>query len=236
MPPNPSEPTSESVPSDAGRRLPGFLLPLDDRLFVRRRRQYPDALARVLTGADSVLDVGCGGSAFLLREVPTLKGYVGVDAIPVQLPETAPGDARTEQMDVRTIAERFEPGSFDVVVALDVIEHLSKDEGWALLDAMERLARRRVIVFTPNGFLEQGAVDGNPYQVHRSGWSVGEFRARGYRIRGINGFKPLRGGMAEVRWRPVAVWERVTRLTQGLFVRRPRWAFQLLCVRDRLSE
>ena len=60
------------------------------------------------------------------------------------------------------LAELFPPTSFDVVVAVDVLEHLERTDGFDLLEAMEQLARQRVVVFTPNGFVAQGAREGNP--------------------------------------------------------------------------
>ena len=98
--------------------------------------------------------------------------------------------------------------------------------------AMEAVARRRVIVFTPNGFLPQDAFDGNPYQVHRSGWTVQEMRSRGYEVRGIHGWRPLRGERAAVRWPPRPFWGRLSLHTQRLFLERPHHAFQLLCTKD----
>jgi hypothetical protein len=109
---------------------------------------------------------------------------------------------------------------------------LEKEDGRRLLERMAGLARRRIIVFTPNGFLPQGEVDGNPYQVHRSGWDIDEMQALGYRVIGINGWKPLRGELAALRWRPHRLWERVSLLSQRWTTTDPRQAFQILCVKD----
>lgn len=67
---------------------------------------------------------------------------------------------------------------YDLVYALDVIEHLEKADGRRLLNELERVARRRVLIFTPNGFQPQE--DENPWNVHRSGWTPDDFRRRGY--------------------------------------------------------
>ena len=84
---------------------------------------------------------------------------------------------------------------------------------------------------TPNGFLPQSSYDGNDYQIHRSGWSVEEMQERGYEVFGINGWKPLRGERALMRWRPRLLWEPISFLTQPLVASRPQRAFQLLCVK-----
>jgi hypothetical protein len=133
--------------------------------------------------------------------------------------------------DIRELGDHFGPGEFDAVVALDVIEHLSREEGERLLLSVERIAARRVLVFTPNGFLPQPPSDDNPHQEHRSGWTLHDFVSRGYRVVGVNGWRPLRGQYAELRG-PSRNWWRLSLLSFPLAERYPRHAFQLLCVKD----
>ena len=115
---------------------------------------------------------------------------------------------------------------------MDVIEHLHEPDALALLADCERIARRRVVVFTPNGFLPQGDFRGNPHQVHVSGWSAERLRGLGFRVVGIHGWKPLRTSHARISWRPDWLWRRVSRLSQPLVAGRPELAFQLLCTKD----
>jgi len=124
----------------------------------------------------------------------------------------------------------FGPQSFDAVVALDVIEHFQREDGFRLLDAMERTARRRVVVYTPNGFVPQAAGD-NPWQEHRSGWTVDDFMTRGYLVYGIYGRKDLRGEYARLTRRPRILWEAVSAFSQLGLRDRPAEAFALLAVR-----
>ena len=93
---------------------------------------------------------------------------------------------------VRTIAQLFADKRFDGCVALDVIEHLPKPDGLDLLQQMEALARKRVIFFTPNGFMPQRSRNGD-LQEHLSGWSVDDFEGLGYTVVGMCGPKTLRG-------------------------------------------
>ena len=58
------------------------------------------------------------------------------------------------------------------------------------------------MVFTPNGFVHQLALQGNPYQVHLSGWIVAELRKIGFQVNGINGLKILRKEKAEISFKP----------------------------------
>ncbi len=217
-------------------RMSGFVRDLGQRFLNAREDDYAEHLRQlILPDCSSVLDLGCGMEGALLHRVAGIPHSVGVD-----LHTPAPYNGKPEprrhdeyhRLDVRTIADHFPADSYDCVVASDLIEHLEKTEGSDLLDAMERIASKRVIVFTPNGYLYQPATPDNPFQEHLSGWRVGEFVERGYRVIGINGWKPLRTTYAQIRWRPSNFWELASLLTQGITESRPRFAFQLLCSLD----
>ena len=79
----------------------------------------------------------------------------------------------------------FAPGSFDAVLALDVVEHLSKEDGLALLRNMKGWARKKVIIEVPNGFTSGHVVDGNELQLHRAGYTAKELRDLGFEVRGM---------------------------------------------------
>ncbi len=209
---------------------------LDSTLLQKPLHIYERMLFDELTnGYSTLLDVGCGlGSLYSDGIAKLIAHSVGVDGNQSTVEEcrlVGPYD-EYHCLDALDVGNRFGPNSFDVVVALDVIEHFPKRDGWRLLDALESVALRRVIVFTPNGFLRQGEKDGNPLQIHRSGWSTGEFEGRGYRVAGINGWKPLRGELWEPRIKPPALGHRLSAATQALVTHRPQRAFQLLAVRD----
>jgi len=98
---------------------------------------------------------------------------------------------------------------------------------------MEKISKNKVIIFTPNGFLPQGEYYNNPWQVHKSGWTVKEMKKRGYKVIGINSWKPLRGEYARLRFRPSYFWQIISDITQ-LFVRnKTEKAFQILCIKTK---
>ena len=196
---------------------------------------YVDALNTAIGGCRTLLDVGCGFPSPVARFSSRLDS-TGVD---IYLPSIEQSRAmgihnNYEQIDVLKIGKRFAPNSFECVLASDVIEHLPKESGYGLLEQMERIASKRVIIFTPNGFLPQAGHSGNPWQEHKSGWIPEDMEALGYRAIGINGWKPLRGEFAYIKYRPRMFWHIVSDLSQLVVRHYPKHAFQILCVKEKV--
>jgi hypothetical protein len=197
------------------------------------RRVFPglfENLKKELAGYNAVLDLGCGyDSPIQYCNVPF---SVGVELFDPYLEESKKKAIHNEYIkaDVRKI--EFRPRSFDAAVALDLLEHLTKDEGAELLCKMESWAKKKVVVFTTNGYLLQGPCDGNYLQEHKSGWRVDELGELGYKVYGINGWKRLRGYHGSAKYAPVFLWARISDLTQKVTRRWPSQAFQLLAVKE----
>lgn len=201
------------------------------RLFRSGHDHYLNTLRRELTGMEQVLELGCGSHSPLVQ----MGGDFALDG--VDLFEPALGAARHTgryrqlfRQDVTALD--FADKSYDAVCALDLIEHLRRDKGESLLEEMARIARRKVILFTPNGFLVQEGYDNNLWQVHLSGWKAADFRQRGFRVYGMNGLKALRGELALIRWKPVSLWGRISDASEHLVKHLPGLAFQLLAIRE----
>lgn len=64
-------------------------------------------------------------------------------------------------------------GSYDLILLIDVIEHMSKEDGHALLRMMLRTGAS-VLVSTPKVFVEQHD-DHNPYEEHICLWDWRDF-------------------------------------------------------------
>jgi SAM-dependent methyltransferase len=162
----------------------------------------------------TLLDVGCGSDS--PTKAFSRRFYsVGIDANKSSLEKSKKTGIHNEYFHMAfSELYKFEPCAFDCVVALDVIEHLKKADGFRLLDNIERIAKKKIIVFTPNGFIPQRTYENDPLQVHRSGWTSNEMRARGYRVIGINGLKTLRGERSLIRYSPKPFWALVSNLTK----------------------
>jgi len=70
--------------------------------------------------------------------------------------------------------------STDVCMAIDVVEHFEKEKSLSLIKHMERIAKKRVVIFTPRGFRVQDHLAPNDYQKHLCGFDPEEFVDLGY--------------------------------------------------------
>lgn len=182
----------------------------------------------------TLLDVGCGFNSPVQFLDHRPQRLVGIDGyLPVIEQSRAKGiHDEYHEMSLLDIEKRFGPKSFDYVLASDIIEHFRETDAQDLIAQMERVARKKVILYTPNGFLPQGEEYGNAYQRHLSGWSARQMEHLGYRVVGIEGLRWLRGEMARIRWRPWRFWLTASLLSQAIVRDRPRFAFRILCVKE----
>lgn len=194
---------------------------------------YSRELKNVVGNLKTLLDVGCGKAS-------PIKGFskdiycVGVDSFKPSLDQSAKDKIHNKYIlaNILEIRKSFATDSFEVVLASDVIEHLTKIEGEKLLIDMESIASKKVVIFTPNGFLHQGEFDNNPQQVHKSGWTVQDFKMHGYKVLGINGWKPLHKEFAIPKFKPHRLCQFISDLSQFIVKNHPELAFQLLAVKE----
>lgn len=146
--------------------------------------------------AKTILDLGCGdGSLMELLCKDRNWQITGIDIY-----KKATESARKRNIYIKvirgdllnTIRKDNLKSKYDVVFFSQVIEHVTRSQGEKILSEIEKLAKKRIVVGTPRGFMEQPHefLDDNPYQVHKSGWSLEDFTSRGYKIYGV-GFWPI---------------------------------------------
>ncbi len=152
---------------------------ITDPNYIRIRRLIPE-------GPITVLDLGCGnGNPFIGADIPLL---VGVDIWKNKF--NMPEYDEIYFHDIRKINQLFPEKSFDVVTAIDTIEHLEKEEGYKLIRDAEKIAKKKVIFFTPKKWdkNKEAVVNkkywsyGNPNNYHKSHWKEEDFTSRGYEI------------------------------------------------------
>lgn len=194
---------------------------------------YYATLSWALRDSKSVLDVGCGVNSPLAK----IKKHfysVGVDIHKPSITKSKNSRIHDEYKvgNVLSIDKLFKKRRFDAVVALDLIEHLPKQKGWELLRKMTSLAKKKVILLTPNGFVPQHPYDGNEFQEHVSGWTVKDFRSHGFKVYGMRGLKWLRGEYATIKWKPWFFWAAISTLSEVFVFFLPWEANQLFVVKD----
>lgn len=207
------------------------------RNYHQAMHSYSVMLNWVLREEGSILDVGCGNCS-PLEHVKKNGKWIGVDAHYDAIVESKRKRIHDGYIvaDIRCARNIFGDQSFDYVVLLDVLEHLNKKSGRQLLLDLENVARKAVIISTPNGYVHQDAIDNNPWQRHLSGWTYNEMRSRGYGVYGINGYKHLRTELAEMKFKPWIAWRILSDITQLYTKNHPRSAFQILCEKNVSSE
>ncbi|MDR3558456.1 MAG: class I SAM-dependent methyltransferase [Candidatus Pacebacteria bacterium] len=190
-------------------------------------------LVHELKNADRILDLGCGPSSPLGRVKDRLKPGVymlGVDDFDPYLEKNRRDKIHSEYLKHDILSVDFPKKSFDCAVLLDVIEHFNKDDFLAFLPKLEKIAKK-IIIMTPNGFINQNEYDDNAYQIHRSGWTAPEMRKLGFACYGTSGLKWLRGEYALARIRPRLIGNMICNLSEPLVYDRPERAFHLICVK-----
>lgn len=128
-----------------------------------------------------IVDLGCG-PCYKERDTRVL----GVDITCVDIYEPYLQICRsygfeTIHVDIREIENYFLYKSVDIIWLLDVIEHVEKSEALKLLETIEKIAKKQIIIFAPSGEMPQEERDGNVYQRHISTWSIREFEIKGYK-------------------------------------------------------
>jgi SAM-dependent methyltransferase len=152
---------------------------------------YIDIIRRNLwKSANLILDVGCGRGLPMKVMNRQKKFYsVGVDLFMPYLKEAKKERIHDEYVLCDVCCLPFREKSFDVALCLEVIDHLSKNDGRKLLKELEQVASAQIIMSAHVGFhpLVEG-IDDNPLQVHKSGWMPKEFKSLGFKVRG-QGFR-----------------------------------------------
>lgn len=189
-------------------------------------------LERVFSDCKSVLDVGCGHSSSvgLIKRKFTSEG---IDIYRKNINESRRKHLHDKYKvgDVTKLSKLYKKKSFDACVAIDVIEHFSKKDALRLLKDMEFISRKKVVILTPNGFYEQHAFDGNPHQVHKSGWTKRDLEKLGYKVYGLRGLKFLRDEHAGIKYKPWIFWGALSFISEIIFFLFPSLSFDLYAVK-----
>jgi len=136
-----------------------------------------DVIYKVMEmGPQTILDVGMGYGKWGVLCIEYLKYWKGitplVDGVEVFEGYKSPVHKiyrNVFYLDVMRLLPRL--GEYDLVLLVDVIEHLSRENGLKLLDAV----KKHYIVSTPAYWSGQGACCGNEHEAHISRWWQADF-------------------------------------------------------------
>jgi len=135
----------------------------------------------------SVLDVGCGNGkyGFLCREyieywlqkTPIIHGIEVFAPYVTKLERQKIYDGifKSEAIDE---LEYMGSNSYDVVLAIDILEHFNEEDGKQFIGELKRVGKN-VIICTPTIVKEQGACFGNKYEIHKKQWTPDEIEQDG---------------------------------------------------------
>jgi hypothetical protein len=147
-----------------------------------------------LQGYFTLLNLGCGkqdspnaGLRSVMEGIPC-KIALDINEEYLQTWKNVPGWIPLWK-DIRDLGV-FLSKSIDMVCCLDVIEHLAHQYGEDLLEDIDRICKKKAIIWTPEGFVntvehqmqEWKDMDYNTFQLHRSGWQKEDFEKRGYKV------------------------------------------------------
>lgn len=138
------------------------------------------SLQGLIEDTDTILDIGCG-----MKNVTRNLACNSLTGIDIYEDYLVNGDVCG---DVTELEKYFQPKSFDIVLSLDLIEHLKKEDGYKLIENMTSIAKKKVLIMTPCVWSEnKSAVEnntlwsyGNKYNYHQSFWELKEFIDSGF--------------------------------------------------------
>lgn len=188
-------------------------------------------LKKELHDCKNVLDLGCGERSplHLLKDDPKFKNLysVGVDVFsPYILKNVKENKIHSKYINQNIFEIDFPEKSFDCVIMLDVIEHFEKKDFLKFLPKLEKIAKK-IVIMTPNGFVQQKEYDENPYQLHKSGWTVADMKKLGFICYGMSGLKSI----YESNIKPTILKTLLINLSQMFFNKIPEKCFHIFCIK-----
>ncbi len=197
-------------------------------------------LKNELKDCQTVLDLGCGPDS-PLKYCKNIKYSVGVEGFEPYLEKSKSNNIHSEYISKNIMELDFPENSFDAVIMIEVLEHLPENVGYEIVKKMEKWAKKKIIISSPNGFINQKEVDNNPLQKHLSGWDYKKMEKLGFKCYGLAGFKFLRQEvqndtmsnnlLTSIRFKPKAFWFIIATLSQIFTYHFSGLAFELFSVK-----
>ena len=153
------------------------------------------AVNQFLSNDYSVVDLCCGNGN--VSDGLFFQKITGVDIYEPYLSEyeKTVRNSNTILFDLSKIYNNysiFKDKYFDTVICLDGVEHLFKEDAIKLINRIEEIATKKVVIFTPLNLGSPGEIvlntphnawginGGDSWQMHRSGFEPKFFQQKGY--------------------------------------------------------
>lgn len=162
-------------------------------------------------GRLKILDFGCGtGVAGDLLNPKKIHEFIGVDIYKPYL-EVCRKKGNYKRIIKADITKmKIKEKSFDVILLLQVIEHLEKKAAKDFIKKAIKAAKKCIIISAPNGKCYQEEYDGSIHHRHISTWTPLDLKQLGFRVYGqglkiIYGSESYGGGQGAKWWQKIAV-------------------------------
>lgn len=83
--------------------------------------------------------------------------------------------------DALTLLPTLQDKSYELILAIDILEHFSKKDGLNFLSELKRISSNAILISTPKEFIHQ-EIEANPFENHRSIWSKDDLTSHGFPI------------------------------------------------------
>lgn len=198
---------------------------------------FEKRLIKDLANCKTILELGCGENSPLLRFGIAQKSNVtAVDIWKPYIDYHKKENYYKNQFVANCLELDFENNSFDAVVCLDLLEHLDKQEVLKtnFLHKIFKWTSKKIIIFTPNGYINNLPNDNNVYQGHKSGWITSELQQFRFKVNGMNGFKITRIEKGEPRIKYGGKY--IAELSNNISYFIPKLAFSLYAIKYKTSK
>jgi hypothetical protein len=201
----------------------------------RKTEPMVEKLIYEMRDCKTVLDLGCGQSS-TLQYVPNIEFSTGVEVWQPYIDESKGHKIHSEYINMDVTKFTSPDKSYDAVMCVDVLEHIEKKKSVEFLKRMQKWAKKKVIIYVPNGFMPQGDPyeDGNEYQKHLSGWSPQDFYDLGFEVTGYAGYRGCRGEGADIKIKTPGIlrnlYAGISYLSEPFCKTHPEYAFHLFAV------
>jgi 2-polyprenyl-3-methyl-5-hydroxy-6-metoxy-1,4-benzoquinol methylase len=145
-----------------------------------------ELIQKDVTSNDTVLDLGCG--IMSATDGMICKSVLGVDVFEKYLNHIK-SDYNTVRLSMNE-TDRFMDKSYDIVLCLDVLEHLDHELSKHILNECVRIARKKVIIFTPSIHKDNSDAENNAwglgkcsYQKHISVTDINDLLTLGFKVK-----------------------------------------------------